>query len=67
MGKPLWNVQLSNLSCIKLLQLQSEPDRQLTWARTDRTIVVPTALVKAALVWAEAEEGKVWTLKQVDQ
>ena len=54
-------------SCLKLLQLQSERGRLLTWTQTERTIVVPTAQIKSALVWAEVEEGKILTLKPLSQ
>ena len=57
----------SCVSCLKLLQLQSERGRLLTWTQTERTIVVPTAQIKSALVWAEVEEGKILTLKPLAQ
>ena len=56
----------SCVSCIKLLQFDSEQGRKLRWTRTDRSVAVPTAQIQSALVWAEVGDGKVWTIKPIE-
>ena len=56
----------SCVTCIKLLQFDSEQGRKLKWARTEQAVALPTAQIQSALVWAEVGGGKVCTVKPIE-
>ena len=54
------------VTCIKLLQFDSEQGRKLKWARTEQAVALPTAQIQSALVCAEVGDGKVCAIKPVE-
>ena len=53
------------VTCLKLLDFESEHVRKQKWKRSDRELVVPTCDVRIALIWADLGAGKVATLKPI--
>ena len=53
------------ISCIKLLDFESDQGRKQTWRRSAEVLAVRTSEIQGTLIWADAGEGKVASVKSI--
>ena len=46
------------VTCIKILDFESDQVRKQRWAMSDRVHAVPTSEIQPALIWADVEKGR---------